>query len=84
MTIQEKCEQYWNAHNIGDAEIHAVLAFIHTKADESDDMQRELLNACEGMLYEFPNGNIDPLGNLTLGGALIQMRSVVAKAKGKK
>jgi len=27
--IQDKCEQYWNAHNIGDVEIHAVLEFIH-------------------------------------------------------
>ncbi len=27
--IRDKCEQYWNAHNIGDMEIHAVLEFIH-------------------------------------------------------
>lgn len=31
--IQQKCEQYWNAHNIGDAEIHAALEFIHREAD---------------------------------------------------
>lgn len=30
--IQQKCEQYWNAHNIGDAEIHAALEFIHREA----------------------------------------------------
>lgn len=30
--IREKCEQYWNEHNIGDAEIHAVLEFIHREA----------------------------------------------------
>jgi len=28
-TIRVKCEQYWNEHNIDDAEIHAVLEFIH-------------------------------------------------------
>jgi len=30
--ITEKCEQYWNEHNICDAEIHAVLEFIHQQA----------------------------------------------------
>lgn len=27
-TAKAKCEQYWNEHNIGDAEIHAALEFI--------------------------------------------------------
>lgn len=27
--IRQKCEQYWNEHNISDEEIHAILEFIH-------------------------------------------------------
>ena len=30
--IKEKCEQYWNEPNIPDAEIHAALEFIYSKA----------------------------------------------------
>lgn len=30
--IKEKCEQYWNEPNICDAEIHAILEFIHREA----------------------------------------------------
>ena len=30
--IKDKCEQYWNARDIGDAEIHSILAFIHRQA----------------------------------------------------
>lgn len=26
--IRDKCEQYWNERNIGDAEIHAALEYI--------------------------------------------------------
>jgi hypothetical protein len=33
MTIQEKCEQYWNTSNIGDEEIHAVLGWIEQQAN---------------------------------------------------
>lgn len=32
--IKDKCEQYWNAHNIADAEIHAVLEFVHIRIEE--------------------------------------------------
>lgn len=27
--IREKCEQYWNESKISDAEVHAILSFIH-------------------------------------------------------
>lgn len=30
--IVEKCEQYWNEHDIGVAEMHSILEFIHTRA----------------------------------------------------
>ena len=29
MNIREKCEQYWNEHNIPDAEMHTILEWIH-------------------------------------------------------
>mgnify|MGYP001615838382 CR=1 FL=1 len=31
-TIQRKCEQYWNESIIEEAEMHAVLEFIHREA----------------------------------------------------
>jgi hypothetical protein len=30
--IRRKCEQFWNEHNLGDAEVHVTLEFIHTRA----------------------------------------------------
>ncbi len=30
--IREKCEQYWNENDIGIAEMHAVLEYIHVAA----------------------------------------------------
>ena len=32
---QAKCEQYWNEANIGDAEVHAALKFIHSTLAEA-------------------------------------------------
>jgi len=31
--IREKCEQYWNEPRIGEAEVHAILEFIHARTD---------------------------------------------------
>ena len=31
--IKRKCEQYWNEHNISDAEVHAILEFIYSECD---------------------------------------------------
>jgi hypothetical protein len=33
--IIDKCEQYFNAHNICDEEVHAILEFIHSRAIDS-------------------------------------------------
>lgn len=30
--IKAKCQQYWNEHDIPDAEVHAALAFIYSQA----------------------------------------------------
>ena len=32
LNIIEKCKQYWDVDNIGDAEIHAALAYIYSNA----------------------------------------------------
>jgi len=45
------------------------------------NLHDQLVGVCEDLLDEFPNGNDSPLGNLTLGGALMRMRDVVSKAK---
>lgn len=34
-SITEKCEQYWNAPGLGDAEVHAALECIHRWAREA-------------------------------------------------
>lgn len=31
--IKDKCKQYWNAHNMDDAEFHAILESIYREAD---------------------------------------------------
>ena len=44
-TSIRKCEQYWNEHNIPDAEVHAALELIHgelRKALEASDEEEEL------------------------------------------
>ena len=49
--IKEKCEQYWNEPNIPDAEIHAALEFIYSKAAtlnsiiDARDKELELVKA---------------------------------------
>ena len=36
MNIQEKCEQYWNEPRICVEEVHAILEWIHHRANEND------------------------------------------------
>jgi hypothetical protein len=45
MTIQEKCEQYWNTSNIGDEEIHAALGWIEQQANTLTKHIESLENA---------------------------------------
>ncbi len=47
--IIDKCQQYWNEHNIGDAEVHAALGFIATKAGMAQYRNRELAEALRGL-----------------------------------
>lgn len=47
--IQNKCEQYWNEHNISDVEVHAILEFIHREAGQ---ITRELYKPFMGDRYE--------------------------------
>lgn len=35
--IIAKCEQYWNEFNICDAEVHAILEYIHREACRVQD-----------------------------------------------
>ncbi len=57
--IIEKCEQYWNANGLCDAEIHAALAAIHKNACSLRDAlaAQETLVSAQGearrLLYEF-------------------------------
>jgi GDP-D-mannose dehydratase len=34
MTIKEKCEQFWNANDICNEEMHAILEWIHKRYSE--------------------------------------------------
>lgn len=40
--IQEKCEQYWNARNICDEEVHSILEMIHGHSQKIIDRILEL------------------------------------------
>lgn len=44
--VRSKCEQYWNEHNIGDAEIHAVLEFIHSALTQPKEDTKESWWCC--------------------------------------
>lgn len=95
ISIKEKCEQYWNEHNICDSEVHAILAFIHEEADTMIDIHNDLLAACEAVVRVIEYSNKPTLANqgqamdgysqlANFQEAAKKCQIAIAKAKGEK